>query len=123
MTEFVPPASDAGDSYMGHYGLASPWAVWLLNRASWLLTVQPNQWGHRDRPPTCPQTMDRHPMVARVGVWKCYRHPETVVVPMVEKFDPAPDEDVLAHVGEALDWVWDDAAGKHVMKAIPLDKL
>ena len=118
MNELSEPAPDAGASYLGHYGF-SAWTVWVLNRASWLLSESPSKFQRNSNPPpVCPEspafpTFDVHRMIPRPPFWKCYRHmrarePIDVVLPMVLTLESAPRCAVLSRTGEMLDLVFDD---------------
>jgi len=113
----IPPAPDAGRSYLGHYSIVNPWTVWLLNRAPELLTEPASRLTRTDAyAPLC-HIGRPHRMVLRPGEWVCYLH--DVRVKIEPKYERAPKADVLSRTAEMLDYVWDDLEGRYAIVSLP----
>ena len=125
------PPVDAGRSYMGTFSVTNPWSCWLLGMGAELLALDPEKIMRSNRlgvAPACPEATatgaNGHRMVYRPGAWRCYRHegidPPTIL--MSVKLDRAPKGDVLSRVNEALDYQFDERAGKFVITVLDLPK-
>lgn len=71
-------------SYMGVYGLMSPWTGWLIGRAPELVAEPTGFLQRREVAPRCPGVFCSQTMVRRPGAWKCYHHdpPRVIRVPI-----------------------------------------
>ena len=87
----------ADSSYLGTYGLAGNiWTGWLISiGAGHIVAEHPGFISRYVVPEKCPDSHCGASMVARPGAWKCYRHEEAIVVPMVVKLPRSPDLQVL----------------------------
>lgn len=100
------PAPAADGTYFGAYGITNPWVAWLIRRAPNLVARTPDRMlVAAPIVPSCPDQDCSKPMVSRPGAWCCYRHDETIRVLIEDKFERAPDVDVLSRVQQPLDAV------------------
>ena len=74
----------ADRSYMGVYGITSPWVGWLIGRAPELIAEPAGFLQHTEVAPGCPGPYCAQRMVRRPGAWKCYQHdpPHVIRVPI-----------------------------------------
>ena len=103
-----PP--DNGASYLGVYGLANPVVCWLIGKgAGELVALRPSELLAPQRAPNCPGDHDAPtPMLYRPPWWKCYRHDETVAVPMQPRLQDIPfyDGGVFQALSKEVDLVY-----------------
>jgi hypothetical protein len=122
----IPTELDRG-SYLSHYGLLSPWSIWLLQRAPEVLALTPSELraGLRPRPncPSCGQ-----PMRQRPREWVCFYHEPPVRarehLPVADVKWADEDLDVLALIGKDVDVVWvdDPLTGEKGYRIVPFDQ-
>ena len=84
----------ADRSYMGTYGITGAWAGRMMSRGASQLLAEPAAFLQRPEvAPPCPSGCDNR-MVRRLGTWKCYRHPEPVVIQIEDRFPRSPQVSV-----------------------------
>lgn len=105
MFEDLLPPVDAGDSYLGQYGLSNAWVAWLLSRAPDLVAIRAPAFRNlkTEIAPVCPESPPfgpSHRMMIRREHFACYLHEHAVTMVIRPKYQRAPDGDVLSRIGE-----------------------
>lgn len=108
-------------SYLSTFGITNPWTIWLLGADSALVAYDADAITRRPlKVPDCPGS-HKIPkrMSYRPGAFKCYDHPEPVVVLIKPEIPRAPNVNALALTGKMLDYQYDHETGRwHV---VPLE--
>lgn len=78
----------ADGSYLATYGITGIWSGWIMAHAAEILAETPAALQEVERRPRCPSC--EMSMVLRADGWKCYRHDELVVVPIVPRLPRSP---------------------------------